>query len=278
MQNQKSCPGGVVVRPSSGWKGPGFRELWEFRELLAILVWREIKLRYRHAVLGVLWAILQPLAAMAVFAFFLGRLARVPSDGLPYPLFVLAGLLPWNFFFQSLTQATGSLVSGAQLVQKVYFPRLILPAASVIAGLLDLAAAGFLLAVVLAFYGVAPGVRWLALPLFLGIAVAAAMGVGAWLSALNVRYRDVRHALPFTLQLWMFATPVIYPSSLLAEPWRTLYGLNPMTGAVEGFRWALLGAPLACGQAAVSGGVSLALLATGVMFFRRTERLMADHL
>jgi lipopolysaccharide transport system permease protein len=267
----------TVIGPARGWVSLGLRELWQYRELLYFLVWRDVKVRYKQTVLGAAWAILQPVATMVVFTLFFGRLAGVPSDGVPYPLFSLAGLVPWTFFATGLVQSSNSLVGSQQLITKVYFPRLAIPIATVLAAVVDFALAFLVLLGIMLGYGVEPGPRmaWI-LPLLL-LAFATALGVGLWLAALNVRYRDVRYLVPFLSQLWLFATPIAYPSSLLAEPWRTLYGINPMVGVVEGFRWALLGTGTAPGPAvAVSTLVAAALLFGGIVYFRRTERTFAD--
>jgi lipopolysaccharide transport system permease protein len=265
------------IRASRGWSVPDLRELWRYRELLYFLVWRDVKVRYKQTALGAAWAILQPFATMVVFSLFFGRLARVPSDGVPYPVFAFTALVPWTFFANGLTLSTQSLVQGQNLLKKVYFPRLAIPTAAVLSGLVDFALAFVVLAGMLLFYGIAPGARalWL-LPLLL-LALATSLGVGLWLSALNVRYRDVAYVVPFLVQLWLFATPIAYPSSLLAEPWRTVYGINPMVGVVEGFRWALLGTGSAPGGAlVVSSLAAAALLVGGAFYFRRLERTFAD--
>lgn len=266
----------VRIAPSAGWATLRLRELWEYRELLYFLVWRDVKVRYKQTALGAAWAIIQPLLTMAVFALFFGRLAGIPSDGIAYPLFAYVGLLPWQYFAQSLGQSSNSLVGSANLLRKVYFPRLIAPIASVAVGIVDFAAACTVLLGLMAYYRVAPTAALLALPLFLLLALITALGAGLWLSALHVQYRDVRYIVPFLTQFWMFATPVVYPSSLLDEPWRTLYGLNPMAGVVEGFRWSLLGARPPGALIAVSACVALLLLASGALYFRRMERVFAD--
>jgi lipopolysaccharide transport system permease protein len=265
------------IRASKGWSVPDLRELWRYRELLYFLVWRDVKVRYKQTALGAAWAILQPFATMVVFSLFFGRLAGIPSDGVPYPAFAYAALVPWTFFANGLTLATQSLVQGQNLLRKVYFPRLAVPLAAVLSGLVDFALAFAVLLGMLLFYGIAPGARvvWV-LPMLL-LALATSLGVGLWLSALNVRFRDVGYVLPFVVQFWLFATPVAYPSSLLEEPWRTLYGLNPMVGVVEGFRWALLGTDTAPGGALlVSTAAAAALLVSGGFYFRRMERTFAD--
>jgi lipopolysaccharide transport system permease protein len=265
------------IRPERGWVGLRLGELWEYRELLYFLTWRDVKVRYKQTVLGASWAVLQPLATMAVFTLFFGRLARVPSDGLPYPLFSFAALAPWMFFANALSGASNSLVGSANLLRKVYFPRLVIPVAAAAGGVVDFALTLAVLAGMMLAYGVrpAPAMLW-AGPLAL-LALVTSLGAGLWLSALNVQFRDVRHVMPFLTQFWMFATPVAYSSSLLGEPWRTVYGLNPMAGVVEGFRWALLGtSPAPRPMMAVSAAAAAALLVTGAFYFRRMERRFAD--
>jgi lipopolysaccharide transport system permease protein len=255
------------------------REVWEYRELLYFLAWRTIKVRYKQTLLGAAWAILQPVFAMVVFSVIFGRLVGIPSDGIPYPIFAYAGLLPWQLFAQSLTEAGNSLVNNEHLLTKVYFPRLLIPAATIVVSMLDFAVAGIVLAGMMVYYRIAPaGGAW-ALPLLVIQAVGAALGIGLWLSALNVRYRDVRHVIPFLTQVWLLVTPIAYPSSLVPYEWRTLLGLNPMTGVVEGFRWALLGAKTEPGgPLALSALVTIGLLVSGVVYFRRMERTFADIL
>jgi lipopolysaccharide transport system permease protein len=265
------------IRPSRGWSPPDLRELWRYRELVYFLIWRDVKVRYKQTALGAAWAVLQPVATMGVFSLFFGKLAQMPSDGLPYPLFSLAALVPWTFFSQGLIQSANSLVGSQNLVTKVYFPRLAIPLAAVLAGAVDFLLAFGILLGMMAFYGTAPTAQVVWLPLFLLLAFVTSLGVGLWLSAWNVRYRDVRYIVPFLAQLWLFATPIAYPSSLLSEPWRTVYGINPMAGVVEGFRWALLGTGHAPGgMVLVSAAVALALLASGLFVFRRMERTFAD--
>jgi lipopolysaccharide transport system permease protein len=267
----------VRIRPSRGWRALDLGELWHYRELLVFLAWRDIALRYKQTALGVGWAVIQPLFTMIVFSVFFGALARVPSDGVPYPLFALVGLLPWQLFAYALTQASNSLVAEQRLITKVYFPRLLIPLASVLAGLTDFLIAFGLVVAGMLVYGVVPGWPVLMVPLFTMLAVVTALAVGLWLAALNVQFRDVRYTVPFLTQLWMFATPVAYPSSLVPEAYRPLYGLNPMAGVVEGFRWALLGqADLPLGLMAVSTAVVLALLVGGLFYFHRLERTFAD--
>jgi lipopolysaccharide transport system permease protein len=267
----------IIIKPSTGWVSLRLRELWEYRELLYFLVWRDVKVRYKQTFLGVAWAIIQPVMTMLVFAVFFGRLGKMPSDGIPYPIFAFAALVPWTFFAHALAQASNSLVGSANLIKKVYFPRLIMPVASVFAGVIDFLLAFAVLIGLMSWYGI--GLTWklLWLPLFLMQAFTTALAVALWLSALNVEFRDVRYTVPFLTQFWLFATPVAYPSSLLGEPWRTIYGLNPMVGVVEGFRWALLNAGSAPGpMLAVSFLTSLVLLVAGAYYFRRLERTFAD--
>lgn len=269
----------IVTRigASRGWVGLNLGELWLHRELLYFLVWRDIKIRYKQTLLGATWAIIQPLLAMVVFSLFFGRLAGIPSDGVPYPLFSFAGLVPWTLFAFGLTQSTSSVVASQHLITKVYFPRLALPTAAVLSGVVDFALALSVLLGMMLTFGVFPTANAWWIPALTLLALVSALGVGFWLSALNVYYRDVRYALPFITQLWMFATPIAYPSSLLSEPWRTIYGLNPMAGVVEGFRWALLGTSTRPGgMIAVSACATVLMLVGGAYFFRRVERSFAD--
>jgi lipopolysaccharide transport system permease protein len=268
----------VTIAPSRGWVPLHLRSLWEYRELLYFLVWRDIKVRYKQTALGAAWAIIQPVFTMVVFAVFFGRLAKMPSDGIPYPIFAYAALVPWTFFAHALSQASTSVVASANLITKVYFPRLVIPLASVLSGVLDfLLAFGVLIGLML-YYGIGLSARLLLFPFFLLLAMAAALAVALWLSALNVEYRDVRYAVPFLTQFWLFATPVAYPSSLLSEPWRTIYGLNPMAGVVEGFRWALVGVNPGPGPMVIASTVAcLILLVGGAYYFRRMERTFADR-
>jgi lipopolysaccharide transport system permease protein len=267
----------LVIEPPTRWGGLKLDELWAYRELLYFLVWRDLKVRYKQTVLGAAWAIIQPLLTMVVFSLFFGRLAKVPSDGIPYPIFSYAALVPWTFFANGLTQAANSLVTSANLLRKVYFPRLTIPVASVLSGVVDFALAFAVLLGMMAYYGMAPTAQVLWLPLLLLLALVAALGVGLWLSALNVQYRDVRYVVPFLTQFWLFATPIAYPSTLLSEPWRIVYGLNPMVGVVEGFRWALLGTDTQPGAViAASSAAALLVLVSGAIYFRRMERTFAD--
>jgi lipopolysaccharide transport system permease protein len=265
------------IEPSRGWVSLRLRELWEYRELLYFLTWRDVKVRYKQTVLGAAWAIIQPFMTMVVFSLFFGRLAGVPSDGMPYPIFAYAALVPWTFFANGLGQSANSLVGSSNLIKKVYFPRLVIPLATVVSGLIDFILAFVVLIGMMLFYGIVPTVNILWLPLFLILAFVTALAVGLWLSALNVEYRDVRYVVPFITQFWMFTTPIAYSSTLLDQPWRTLYGLNPMVGVVEGFRWALLGTQTAPGPIIlVSTSAAVLLLAGGAFYFRRVEKTFAD--
>jgi lipopolysaccharide transport system permease protein len=267
----------TVIEPSKGWVAIKLSELWEYRELLYFLTWREVKVRYKQTALGAAWAVIQPLFTMLVFSLFFGRLAKVPSDNIPYPLFCLAGLVPWTFFANGLSQSSTSLVTSSNLISKVYFPRLTIPLSAVLSGAVDFTISLALLVCAMAFYRETPPVRCVYLPLFFLLAFVTALGVGLWLSALNVKYRDVRYTIPFLTQFWMFATPIAYPSSLLHEPWRALYGLNPMAGVVEGFRWALVGADTAPGpMIAASSFAAMLILVGGAFYFQRMEKTFAD--
>jgi lipopolysaccharide transport system permease protein len=266
----------LIIEPSRGWVSLQLRQVWEFRELLYFLVWRDVLVRYKQTVLGTAWAILQPVFTMVVFSLFFGRLARVLSDGLPYPIFSFAVLVPWGFFSNGLVAAANSLVGNANLIKKVYFPRLIVPISAILSGAVDFVLALVVLLGMMVYYHVWPTSHIIFLPLFTLLAFIASLGVGLWLSAMNVQFRDVRHTVSFLVQAWMFATPIAYPSSLLPEPWRSLYGLNPMAGVVEGFRWALLGTPAPGAIIWVSTGASLAVLISGAFYFRRMERIFAD--
>lgn len=267
----------TFIRPASGWTSLGLKELWEYRELLYFLTWRDIKVRYKQTALGAAWAIIQPVFMMLVFSLFFGQLAKVPSDGIPYPVFTFCALLPWHLFAHSLTESSNSIVANERLITKVYFPRLVVPIAAVLGGLVDFAIAFVILLAMLAYYGIVPGPAVFALPGLVLLAILTALAVGLWLSALNVQYRDVRYTINFLIQVWLFATPVAYPSSLIPEAWRPIYGLNPMAGVVEGFRWALLGRTPAPGpMLAVSATVVLLLLIGGLYYFRWMEQQFAD--
>jgi len=273
----------TIIKPARGWSSQPLRDLWEYRELLFFLVWRDVKVRYKQTVLGASWAILQPLLTTAIFALFFGRMAGMPSDGLPYPLFAFGGLLLWTFFAQALTHSSGSLVASSHLITKVYFPRLVIPVAAVIGAVLDLLVASPALAVFMAVHHVPVTPRILLAPLFVVLVIAAAIGAGLWLSALNVEYRDIRYTVPFLIQLWLFLSPIIYPTSSITSRlvsrglpgW--LVGLNPIAGAVEGFRWAMFGtSTLDTGVVAASCVVTVVLVISGGAYFRAVEREFAD--
>lgn len=267
----------LVIRPSRGWSPLNLADLWRYRELVFFLTWRDISVRYKQTALGAAWAVIQPFFTMIVFSVFFGSLAKVPSDGLPYPVFAFCALLPWQLFAYSLAESGNSLVANQNLITKVYFPRVVIPLSATLGGLLDFVIAFVVLLGMMVYYGIRPTAAVWALPLFVLLALVTALGAGLWLSALNVEYRDVRYTIPFLTQFWMFLTPIAYPSSIVPETWRTLYGINPMVGVVEGFRWALLGSGSAPGpMLGVSALASLALLVSGVFYFRRMERTFAD--
>jgi len=267
-----------VVEPSSGRVRLGLGEFWAYRELLYFLVWRNVKARFKQTALGVTWVILQPLLTMLAFTIFFGRLANMPSEGVPYPIYTFTALLPWQLFAHAVSQSGNSLIASEGLITKVYFPRLIIPTAGVLEGLVDFGLAFLIFVVMMVYYGVAPTLAIVALPLFVLLACAAALAVGLWLSALNVRYRDVRYTIPFLVQFWLIATPIAYPASLVPEQWRLLYGINPMVGVVEGFRWALLGTPDRLHPSVFISAVAVALLLVGgLVYFRRMERTFADE-
>jgi len=265
------------IEPATRWPSIDLRELWQYRELLYFLTWRDIKVRYKQTVLGAAWAVIQPLFIMMIFSLFFGRLAGVPSEGLPYPVFTFCALLPWQLFAHALTESSNSLVGSQNLITKVYFPRLVVPISAVLGGLADFAIAFVILLGMLFLYGIVPGWQIVALPGLVLLAVMTALGVGLWLSALNVQYRDVRYTINFLVQFWLFATPVAYPSSIVPVKWRALYGLNPMVGVVDGFRWALTGRPEFPGVVLlVSVIVVSVLLVSGLYYFRRLEQQFAD--
>ncbi|MCU0490981.1 MAG: ABC transporter permease [Chloroflexaceae bacterium] len=270
-------PQPLLIEPSKGWVALRLGDLWEYRELLYFLVWRDVKVRYKQTLLGASWAILQPFLMMVVFSFIFGTLVQVPTEGaIPYPIFTFVALLPWQFFANALSQSANSLVNSAALLRKVYFPRLAVPIASALAGLVDFGFAFLVLIGLMVYFQIVPTLAVLLLPLFLLLALVTVLGVGLWLSALNVQYRDVRYIVPFLVQIWMYASPVVYPSSLLDEPWRTLYGLNPMVGVIEGFRWALLGTSPPGAMIGVSTLVAMTLFISGLFYFRRMEQTFAD--
>ena len=267
----------LVIEPIKGLVSLRLSELWKNREVLYLLVWRDIKVRYKQTALGATWAIIQPLLTMLTFSIFFGRLAKVPSDGLPYTLFSYSALVPWIFFATGLSQASNSLVSSANLITKVYFPRLLVPMAAVFAGLLDLTISGTTLLLMMAYYHRGPTAHVVWIPALLVLALITSLGVSFWFSALNVKYRDIRHVLPFVVQLWMFATPIAYPSSLVPAKFRAIYALNPMAGVIEGIRWALLGVNTAPGvMLVVSSTIAVLVLVSGAYFFRRMETTFAD--
>lgn len=267
----------VHIEPVKGLVELKLKEIWKFRELLYFFTWRDVKVRYKQTLLGASWAILQPFLSMVVFSLFFGRLAKIASDGFPYPIFNYAALLPWTYFSGSLSAAAHSMVNSSHLITKIYFPRLILPISAVVSGLVDFAFAFLVLIGLMIFYSVPPTIYVLLLPLFLLQALITALGVGLWLSALNVRYRDVRYIIPFLIQIWQFASPVVYSSTMLDEPWRTLYGINPMAGVIDGFRWALLGADPPGIMIWISVIVSIILFVSGVLYFKKMETTFADE-
>jgi lipopolysaccharide transport system permease protein len=267
----------TTITPPDGWLDLNLRELWDYRELLYFFVWRDLKVRYKQTAIGAIWAILQPFLTMLVFSLFFGRLAHIPSNGLPHPVFYYSALLPWIYFSGALQNATNTMVENQKVITKVYFPRLLLPMAAVASGLVDLAIGFIVFLGMLLYYAIAPGRAILLMPLFLSLAVLTALGVGLWLSALNAIYRDVRYVVPFLIQFWMFASPVAYPSNLVPERWRWLYGLNPMAGVVEGFRWSLTGHGQPPGILLADSTVMvLLLLAGGVAYFQKMEGTIAD--
>lgn len=266
-----------MIKAEGSWRSLGLREAWEYRELLFFLTWRDVKVKYKQTYLGVAWAVLQPMLTMVVFSVVFGRVAKLPSHGVPYPLFTYSALLPWQLFANALVQSSNSLVTNQSLLTKVYFPRMLIPSATVLAGVVDFAVACVVLLGMMLYYGVYPTARVAVLPGFVLLAVCAALAAGVWLSALNVRYRDVRYTVPFLTQLWLFASPIAYSSAVVPERWRLLYSLNPMASVVDGFRWALFGVEPPSTQAVVGGSLSIALLlVTGLLFFRRVEATFAD--
>jgi len=266
----------TVIKAARGVPRIPWRELWEYRDLFYFLTWRDIKVRYKQTALGAAWAILQPFSTMVVFSIFFGLLAKIPSGDVPYPVFAYTALVPWTFFSVAVVQASNSMVEQEDILTTVYFPRLIVPTAAVLAGLVDVAIAFVVLVGMLLLYGIVPTAAIVTLPLFVAFAAFTALAVALWLSALNVRYRDVRYTLPFVVQIWLFASPVVYPSSLVPEPWRLLYGLNPMAGVIDGFRWALLGEDAPGPGLLVSVAAVVLLFAGGLVYFRKMERSFAD--
>ncbi len=267
----------IVIRASHGWAPINFRELREYRELLYFLAWRDIKVRYKQTVLGATWAILQPFLTMVIFSIFFGKLAGLPSDNIPYPIFSYSAMVVWIFFANGVTLASNSMVQEANTIKKVYFPRLVIPISAIFSGVIDFILAFIILIGMMVLYGIRPTVAVVWLPLLLLLALITSLGVSLWFSAMNVMFRDVRYAVPFIIQVWLFATPIAYSSSLLHGAWKTVYGLNPMAGVVEGFRWALLGVETRPGPIVlVSASMSVLLLIGGAYFFRRMERSFAD--
>lgn len=273
----QEAPPKIRVQPSKGWIGINLAEIWQYRELLYFLVWRDVKVRYKQTVMGMLWAIIQPFLTMVVFSLFFGKLAGIPSEGIPYPIFAYSALVPWTFFSNALSQASNSLVINANMIKKIYFPRLVMPAAAVLAGVVDFVLAFIVLVGMIVYYGFPLNANVFWLPLFVVLAFITSLGVGLWLSAMNVQFRDVRYTIPFIIQVWLFATPIAYPSSLLPEFWQPIYGINPMVGVVEGFRWALLGTDAALKPVMiVSIAGAVLLLISGAYYFRRMEKSFAD--
>jgi lipopolysaccharide transport system permease protein len=267
----------LVIRPSRGWVSLRLHELWDYRELLFFLGWRDVTVRYKQTVLGASWAIIQPVSTMIVFSVIFGKLARIPSDGIPYPIFSYVALLPWNFFTTALSSSSSSVVGGARMIRKVYFPRLVIPISSIVSAFIDFTIAFTVLVAMMVYYRIVPTINIVFLPLFVLLAVVSALGVGLWFAATNAKYRDVRYIIPFVTQFWMYATPIVYPSSLIPEQWRPFYAINPMVGVVEGFRWAILGSGSAPGiPMLVSVSVAVTVLVTGAFYFRRMERTFAD--
>jgi lipopolysaccharide transport system permease protein len=269
-------PTTVIICPPRKWVPVDARELWEYRELIYFFAWRDVKLRYKQTGLGIAWAVIQPLFLVVLFSLFFGRLANIPSEGVPYPLFSLAALLPWTLFAEGMSRSTLSLVSNAHILTKVYFPRLVMPVSSIISPLVDFMVAFGILLVMMVYYGFVPTVNIIFLPLLIIFAMITSLAVGIWLSALNVQYRDFQYTVPFLIQIWLFASPVVYPASMVPESWQSLYALNPMAGVIEGFRWALLGTNPPTTMILVSLGMVLVLLVSGVFYFRRMEQYFAD--
>lgn len=266
----------TVIKPQKGWRLLDWRELWAYRELLYVLTMRDIKVRYKQTVLGFAWAIIQPVMMMLVFSIFFGRLAQMPSEGYPYPIFVYAALLPWTFFSNSITNSANSLIGSASLVSKVYFPRMLIPLSSVGSGLVDFAIAAAILLALMIYYGVSLTFNLLVAPVLVASVVLTALGVGTWLAALNVAYRDFRYVVPFMVQFWMFATPVVYPASLVPRQWQWVLYLNPMAGVIEGFRSAFLSRPFDVPGMLVSLAIAAILFGAGIMYFEKVERQFAD--
>lgn len=268
----------VTIKPVKGWVPLNLRDLWHYRELIYFLTWRDLKVRYKQSVLGVLWALLKPFMNMVVFTIFFGQLAKVPSDGIPYPIFSYTGLLPWGFFAAALEVSARSMLQSGGMVSKIYFPRIIVPLSSVFANLVDFLIAFTILIGMMIYYQITPTINTLWLPVFILLAMITAIGVGLWFSALLVMYRDVNYLLPFITEIWKFISPVVYSATMIPQKWQWLYSINPMAGVVSGFRWALLGQPetISVPSLAISAGISLLIFISGLYFFRRMERIFAD--
>jgi lipopolysaccharide transport system permease protein len=268
----------VTIKPVKGWVPLNLKDLWHYRELIYFLTWRDLKVRYKQSVLGVLWALLKPFMNMVVFTIFFGQLAKIPSDGIPYPIFSYTGLLPWGFFAAALEVSARSMLQSGGMVSKIYFPRIIVPLSSVFANLVDFLIAFTILIGMMIYYQITPTINTLWLPVFILLAMITAIGVGLWFSALLVMYRDVNYMLPFITEIWKFVSPVVYSATLIPEKWQWLYSINPMAGVVTGFRWALLGQPetISFSSLAISGAISLVIFISGLYFFRRMERIFAD--
>jgi lipopolysaccharide transport system permease protein len=275
-QTKNSTPPTLIIRPPRKWVPVDFHELWNYRELLTSFTMRDIKIRYKQTALGFLWAIIQPLFMMLIFTIIFGGFAKIPSDDIPYPLFSFAALLPWMLFSEGLSRSTMSMVVNSNIMTKVYFPRLIMPISGILSPLVDFAVSIVILVILMGYYGFVPTINVIFLPLFILLALATSLGAGLWLSALNVKYRDFQYTVPFIVQLWMYASPVVYPASMIPAAFRPLYGLNPMTGVIEGFRWALLGTEVPGSIILVSVGVVIVLLVSGMFYFRRMEQYYAD--
>jgi lipopolysaccharide transport system permease protein len=267
----------TIIKPTGGWIPVDLRELWDYRDLLYFFTWRDIKVRYKQTVLGFAWALIQPLFAVLIFTIFFGRLANIPSDGVPYPIFAYSALLPWTLFSESISRSTTSMVMNSNIIKKVYFPRIALPISSVLSPLVDFGIAFSILILMMFYWGIVPSLNLLALPLFILLAIVTSLGIGFWMSALNVMYRDFQYVVPFMIQLWMFASPVVYPASMVPGSLQLLYGLNPMTGVIEGFRWALLGTNVPWGVIFISTVIALAMLVSGSFYFSSMQKKFADQ-
>jgi len=276
LREKKDLSDSFLIKPLRGWAAINILEVWGYRELLFFLIWREVKVRYKQTVLGVLWAVIQPFLMMVIFTLFFGRFIEVSSEGIPYPLFSYSALLPWMLFTESVNRSISSLVQDTNLLKKIYFPRLIMPLAGVLSPLVDFAFAFFVFAIMMFYFGFIPSARILLLPVFLLLSLLTALSVGLWLSALNVQYRDIRYAVPFLLQFWFFCSPVVYSSASLPKSWQLFYSLNPMVGVIEGFRWCLLGGRPPSALLFISITIVLLILVSGGFYFRRMEKTFAD--